>query len=169
MLQVKDADALVRVELMEDFVLAVCSRYSVHLGLELVWGLIADLEGSMEDPKNAKSFCRARRFPVMRFLCELESILFEFDGGWGGGSVSLRNIFAPSEHQATLIRDSIAVLQLHRRYSGNHLTRSVRIEKLKLEARQVLRKDNKNDHPSNDILSIKQTISLMGSDNYRDL
>ena len=133
MLPAKDADALVRVELMEDFLLTVCARFSVHLGLELVWGLIADLEESLQDV-NVSAICRARRFPVIRFVCEMESTLFGFDGGWGGGILSLRGILSPSEHQGNLIRDAVAVLQLHRRYSGHHLSRSVRVERLKREA-----------------------------------
>ena len=145
MLPAKDADALVRVELMEDFLLTVCSKYSVHLGLELVWGLIADLEESMEDP-NASYACRSRKFAVMRFVCELESTLFGFEGGWGGGSLSLKGLLSPSEDQASLTRDAIAVLQLHRRYSGHHLTRSVRVEKLRIEAMQGFTpKDNSDE------------------------
>lgn len=133
MLPPVDADALVRVELVEDFLLTVSTRYSVHLSLELVWSCIADLEESLVNPA-CSSGCRRRRFAVLRFVCELESLLFDFDGGWGGGSVSLRGMLAPSQHQAALIRDAVAILQLHRRFSSHHLTRSVRLEKLRREA-----------------------------------
>lgn len=38
MLPVTDADALIRVELVEDFLMTVSTRHSIHLGLELIWG-----------------------------------------------------------------------------------------------------------------------------------
>merc|ERR1712130_29029 len=43
-------------------------------------------------------------------------------------------ILLPSHHQTTLLRDAISVLQLHRRYSGHHLTRRIRVEALLKEA-----------------------------------
>lgn len=137
MLPPRDADALVRVELVEDFLLTVSTRHSVHLALELVWGLIADLEESLaagEGSGYCSSACRRRRFAVLRFACELESLLFDFDGGWDGGSVSLRGMLSPSQHQAALLRDAVAMLQLHRRFSSHHLTRSARLDKLRVEA-----------------------------------
>eukprot|EP00957_Ditylum_brightwellii_P111008 8466057-Ditylum_brightwellii.AAC.1 len=84
MLPPLDADMLVRVELFEDFLLTVCAKYSVQLALDLVWGLIADLEESLGSPATASVACLRRRYAVLRFVCELESILFDFDGGWGG-------------------------------------------------------------------------------------
>lgn len=165
MLPAKDADALVRVELMEDFLLTVSARYSVHLGLELVWGLIADLEESLHDP-NASSICRARRFPVLRFVCELESVLFGLDGCWGSGSVSLRGVLSPSEHQAMLIKDAMAVLQLHRRYSGHHLTRSVRVDRLAAEAKRDLQRETTDilGNDNNDTTTSTTTMTCLDND-----
>mmetsp|Transcript_38909 Transcript_38909/g.57250 ORF Transcript_38909/g.57250 Transcript_38909/m.57250 type:complete len:1058 (-) Transcript_38909:7-3180(-) len=149
MLPPTNADELMRVELMEDFLLTVAANHSVQLALELVWGLIADLEEAMQfawwansaDGDNVKDGtdgscgikCRGRRFCVIRFVCELESILFDFDGGWGGGSVALRGILAPSEHQAILIRDYMITIQSHRIKSPHYLTRSIRRDKLRRE------------------------------------
>lgn len=136
MLPPVDADALVKVELMEDFLLTVSARYSVHLALELVWGCVADLEESLSasGPFSCPGPIRRRRFAVLRFVCELESLLFDFDGGWGGGSVSLRGMLAPSQHQAMLIRDAVSALQVHRRFGSHRLSRSVRLDKLMGEA-----------------------------------
>ena len=133
MLPATDADALIRVELVEDFLITVSTRYSVHLALELVWGLLADLDEGM-DETCINSACGSRRFAVIRFICELESILFDFDGGWGGGSISLHGMLAPSHHQAQLIKDGMNILQLYRLHSSYHLTRSVRLDKLRQEA-----------------------------------
>mmetsp|Transcript_35806 Transcript_35806/g.72669 ORF Transcript_35806/g.72669 Transcript_35806/m.72669 type:complete len:1684 (+) Transcript_35806:365-5416(+) len=134
MLPALDVGSLVRVELVEDFLLTVAVQHSVHLALELVWGCIADLEESLGSPNTASYDCRRRRFAVLRFVCELESLLFDFDGGWGGGSVSLRSMLSPSQHQAILIKDAFCVLQLHRMYGSHHLSRSARLNKLKKEA-----------------------------------
>eukprot|EP00559_Dactyliosolen_fragilissimus_P003105 CAMPEP_0184866710 /NCGR_PEP_ID=MMETSP0580-20130426/23385_1 /TAXON_ID=1118495 /ORGANISM="Dactyliosolen fragilissimus" /LENGTH=1688 /DNA_ID=CAMNT_0027366529 /DNA_START=61 /DNA_END=5123 /DNA_ORIENTATION=+ len=146
MLPPTDTQSFLRVELMEDFLLTVCVKYSVHLALHLVWNCIADLEDGMifensntisVSASSTSSFpisgsaSRRRRFAVLRFVCELESLLFDFDGGWGGGSVSLRNMLIPSDHQAALIRDAMVVIQAHRRCSRNHLARSARIDKLR--------------------------------------
>ena len=134
MLPALDVGSLVRVELVEDFLLTVAVQHSVHLALELVWGCIADLEESLGTPNTANYACRRRRFAVLRFVCELESLLFDFDGGWGGGSVSLRSMLSPSQHQATLVKDAFCVLQLHRMYGSHHLSRSARLNKLRKEA-----------------------------------
>jgi len=133
MLPPLDADMLVRVELFEDFLLTVCAKYSVQLALDLVWGLIADLEESLGSPATASVACLRRRYAVLRFVCELESILFDFDGGWGGGSISLRSMLSPSQHQGDLVRDAMSVLQYHRRFGTHCLTRSVRLDKLRRE------------------------------------
>ena len=85
MLPPSDATALVRVELMEDFLLTVCSKHSVHLALELVWSCIADLEDSLSHSSTTGAACKRRCYALLRFVCELESSLFDFDGGWGGG------------------------------------------------------------------------------------
>ena len=158
MLPPTDAGSLVRIELMEDFLLTVCVRHSIHLALDTVWGCVADLEESLGSPSTASPACRRRRYAVLRFVCELESLLFDFDGGWGGGNVSLRSMLSPSAHQAQLARDSFGVLQLHRRFGSHHLSRSVRLEKLRGEAEreeeeeqnELLRDDSLDDGSSSD-------------------
>jgi len=135
MIPATDSESLARVELMEDFLLTVCAKHSIHLGLEIVWSCVADLEESIGSSSVSPS-CRRRRFALVRFLCELESLIFDIDGGWGGGTVSMRGMYSPSEHQSTLIRNTMGILQMHRRFSSHHLSRSVRLEKLNNEARQ---------------------------------
>jgi hypothetical protein len=96
----------------------VAVKYSIHLALELVWSHTADLEESLQ-PANflngsayaaassvytCSTHCRRRRFAVLRFLCELESLLFDFDGGWGGGSVCLGKMLQPTTHQLQLMK-----------------------------------------------------------------
>jgi hypothetical protein len=142
MLPPRDIVELIRVELIEDFLLTVATRYSVHLALDLVWGLIADLEESLSS-STCNSFSRRRRFAVLRFVSELESLLFDFEGGWGGGSVSLHGMLSPSEQQSVLLRDAMSMLQLHRRFGSHYLTRSVRLDKLRSEALESL-----GDYPS---------------------
>jgi hypothetical protein len=142
MLPPLDTVELIRVELMEDFLLTVATRYSVHLALDLVWGLVADLEESLSS-STCSSFSRRRRFAVLRFVSELESLLFDFEGGWGGGGVSLHGMLSPSEHQSILLRDAMSMLQLHRRFGSHYLTRSVRLDKLRSEALESL-----GDYPS---------------------
>jgi len=131
-----DVGSLVRIELMEDFLLTVAVKHSVHLALELVWGCIADLEESLGAPNESTVACRRRRFAVLRFVCELESLIFDFDGGWGGGSVSLRSMLSPSQHQSDMIKDAFLLLQLHRRYGSHHLSRSARLAKLKADSEE---------------------------------
>lgn len=138
MLPPKDIEEMIRVELMEDFLLTVATRYSVHLALNLVWGLTADLEESLGS-LNCSSLSRSRRFAIVRFVSELESLLFDFEGGWGGGGVSLHGMLSPSQHQAALLRDSMSLLQLRRRFGSHYLTRSVRLDKLRAEAVQPLK------------------------------
>lgn len=138
MLPPRDTEEMIRVELMEDFLLTVSIRYSVNLALNLVWGLTADLEESLGS-LNLNSFGRRRRFAILRFLSELESLLFDFEGGWGGGGVSLHGMLSPSQHQAALLRDAMSLLQLRRRFGSHYLTRSVRLDKLRVEAMPPLK------------------------------
>ncbi len=133
MLPATDSESLARIELVEDFFLTICSRYSIHLALETVWSCIADLEESIGS-STASASCRRRRFALLRFICELESLIFDMDGGWGGGSVCLRGMFLPSDHQSAMIRNAMGILQMHRRFSSLHLTRSTRLDKLRGEA-----------------------------------
>ena len=134
MLPAVDVGSLVRIELVEDFLLTVAVKHSVHLALELVWGCIADLEESLGAPSESSPDCRRRRFAVLRFVCELESLIFDFDEGWGGGSVSLRSMLSPSQHQSDMVKDAFLLLQLHRRYGSHHLSRSVRLSKLRADS-----------------------------------
>ena len=110
MLPPMDMPSLSRVELMEDFLITVSTKYSIHLALELVFSCVADLEESLGPNRDsAAASCRRRKYSLLRFVSELESYIFHFDGGWGGGSVTLRGLFTPSEHQGGLIRSKIWV------------------------------------------------------------
>ncbi len=141
MLPAENVMSLRRVELMEDFLITVACRYSVHLALELIWNHTADLEDSLFNPY-ASTACRRRRFAILRFICELESLLFDFEQGWGGGSVSLRHMLLPSVHQVLLLKQTMMELQDYRQrqqemasnnfycFYSPHLSRSVRWDKL---------------------------------------
>jgi len=129
MLPPEHAQQLHQVELMEDFLLTVATKYSVQLALELVWGYSADLEDSLYNT-NCSAACKRRRFSVLRFVCELESLLFDFEHGWGGGSVALKNMISPSPHQVTLLRCAMLQLQNCRQEHHAFLSRSVRRDKL---------------------------------------
>jgi hypothetical protein len=137
MLPATNAVTLSRVDLMEDFLITVATKYSIHLALELVWSHVADLEESLQvssssslmgvttkasssasaDPNAVSStahvspVCRRRRFAVLRFLCELESLLFDFEGGWGGGSITLGKMFTPTPHQVHLMKVAMTYIQ----------------------------------------------------------
>jgi len=174
MLPPTNVTELCRVELMEDFLLTVATKYSPQLALGLFWGCLADLEEGLgpllssrnysisnassadqeEDtseylPPEVADKIRFRRWYVLRFVCELESLIFGFDGGWGGGSVCLRGALTPSEHQLILIRDAIKTLQTFRVQSNNFLTRSVRRDALLLDSSGRPRADsNNNAHSS---------------------
>ena len=125
-----DSNELIRVELMEDFLLTVALRHSVQLSLEIVWGYVADLEDSLFH-SNIAPQTRRRRFSVLRFVCELESLLFDFNGGWGGGTVSLRNMLTPSPHQVALLTDAMSQLSEYRRGAAHiFLSRSARMDKV---------------------------------------
>lgn len=138
MLPPTNTNELARVELFEDFLLTISTKYSVHLAIELAWGYVGDLEDSLYNT-DASAECKRRRFAVVRFLSELESLLFDFPGGWGGGSVSLRGMLLPSQHQTKLIRDCINALQQHRksRVPSPCLSRSVRMDKLKQHSAKI--------------------------------
>ena len=167
MLPATDATSLARIDLMEDFLLTVATKYSIHLALELVWSHTADLEESLQlsssaplleqstkessvphnnEPHNnaVSSACRRRRFAIIRFLCELESLLFDFDGGWGGGSVTLGKMFIPTPHQVHIMKVAMTYIQQYRmgivnendtnkapnRPKGRCLSRSARWDRL---------------------------------------
>jgi hypothetical protein len=120
MLPATNAVAASRVDLFEDFLLTICVNYSIHLALEIVWSHTADLEDSMQMSSSGSSSSevetcaaipRRRRFSVLRFLCELESLLFDFDGGWGGGSVAVGKLLKPTPHQVQLLKTSATQLR----------------------------------------------------------
>ena len=121
---------LQRVELLEDFLLTVATKFSIHLALDLIWSHTADLEESLVNIKDCSPTCRRRRYAVLRFVCELESLLFGKPGGWGGGSVSLGKTFTPSDHQDALMKLHIENVQELRKEVPQFLTRSVRMETL---------------------------------------
>jgi hypothetical protein len=136
-----NATEMCHVELVEDFLLTVACKYSVQLALELVWGCLADLEEGlghtlashwsmvpMEEeegealPAEVGDKIRHRRWCVMRFLCELESLMFGFEGGWGGGKVCLRGTLTPSEHQVSRERAPRTVAERFATIMGDFLT-----------------------------------------------
>ena len=139
---------LARVELMEDFLLTVATRHSIHLAIELIWSHCADLEDAnvacggllsgtsstvaeaSDESTRIRPECRKRRFAVLRFLCELESLLFDFEHGWGGGSMCVGSMMSPSIDQNRLLREGMLEVQSYRRASPHQLSRSVRREKL---------------------------------------
>ena len=133
MLPPKDTLSLQKVELLEDFLLTIASKYSVHLGIELVWSHTADLQDALSGNYigSTTTYCGQRKSAVIRFLCELESLLFDFDTGWGGGSVTVGQYMSPSNHQIELLKSSIGRIQTYR-LTAEHdrLTRSHRLDKL---------------------------------------
>jgi hypothetical protein len=129
MLPPEDAAQVARVELVEDFLLTVSARYSIHLALELIWSHTADLEESLFSP-TCSFYCRRRRFAVVRFVCELESTLFDFEDCWGGGSVSLGKMLSPTGHQVTLLKERMRHIQELRKARPVRLVRSSRFDLL---------------------------------------
>ena len=69
-------------------------------------------------------------------------------------------MLSPGRHQAALLRDAMASLQLRRRFSNTLLTRSVRMDKLRAEALEVL--GNGTD-PSSTSLAIARNASYFSS------
>jgi hypothetical protein len=138
MLPASNVVSLRRVELMEDFLLTVATQYSVQLAIELIWRHTSDLEDAKTLP-----FCAKRRSAVLRFLCELESLLFDFEMGWGGGSVTVGQFLGPSEHQIASMKSGMLAIQSYRLIQPERLSRSNRERKLlrdheKLEMGEVL-------------------------------
>ncbi|GKY97850.1 hypothetical protein MPSEU_000742900 [Mayamaea pseudoterrestris] len=132
MLPAENAADLVRIELMEDFLLTVACKYSVHLALELTWSHTADLEDSLSTNTSTlpSSTYKRRRFAIMRFLCELESLLFDAVDRFGSGTVALGKMFAPTVDQMERMRKAMFQIQDTRERSGCRLARSYRHEKL---------------------------------------
>lgn len=117
MLPATNAIAAARVDLFEDFLLTICVNYSIHLAMEIVWSHTADLEESMQvnttgaEVDACPAIPKRRRFSVLRFLCELESLLFDFEDGWGGGSVAVGKLLKPTPDQVLLLKDSALQLR----------------------------------------------------------
>ena len=138
MLPATGARQLVRAEMVEDFLLTVSARHSISLALGLSWGLAADLEESLSEGRCGKA-ARRRRFTFPCFACKLESILFGFDGRWGGSGGG--GMLVSGQHQAVLLCDAVAQLKLRRWFAPRRLTRSARLNLLPdgaLEALGVL-------------------------------
>ncbi len=133
MLPPRDTLSLQKIELVEDFLLTVATKHSIHLAIELVWSHTADLEDALSGSYHGSTstFCGRRKSAVLRFLCELESLLFDFDKGWGGGTVTIGQYMSPSEKQIDLLKESMHRIQ-NCRLAAVHdrLTRSHRLEKL---------------------------------------
>eukprot|EP00522_Entomoneis_paludosa_P004422 CAMPEP_0172473808 /NCGR_PEP_ID=MMETSP1065-20121228/69042_1 /TAXON_ID=265537 /ORGANISM="Amphiprora paludosa, Strain CCMP125" /LENGTH=1271 /DNA_ID=CAMNT_0013231985 /DNA_START=165 /DNA_END=3977 /DNA_ORIENTATION=+ len=125
MLPPENAFAVSRVDLMEDFLLTVATKYSVQLALELVWSHTADLEESLSTAP-CSGACRSRRFAVLRFVCELESVMFGHEDGWGGGSVTLGKMLSATGDQLLLLKRTVTQIQEYRRTSICQLNHSVR-------------------------------------------
>jgi hypothetical protein len=139
MLPPQDTTSLQKIELLEDFLLTVGSKYSVHLAIELVWSHVADLEDALSGNHTTTATCGLRKSAVLRFLCELESLLFDFDGGWGGGSVTCGQYLSPSNHQIDLLKASMDRIQMYRLAAEqDRLSRSHRLHKLQSPTQQTI-------------------------------
>jgi len=125
MLPATNIVSLRRVELMEDFLLTVATQHSIQLALELIWSHTADLEDAKALPH-----CARRKNAVLRFLCELESLLFDFEMGWGGGAVTVGQFLAPSSSQFQVMRNEMRAIQSYRLMQPERLSRSRREQKL---------------------------------------
>ena len=179
MLPPEDALAVARVDLMEDFLLTVASQYSIHLALELLWSHSADLEESLNFGQSASSSssssatsssaslhhpattpaCRARRFAVLRFVCELESYLFGHDDGWGGGSVTLGKMLSPTNDQVRMLKASIAQIQDYRRRTVfGKLDRSVRHRIPLLQQQQQQQQSSSPDSGNEDAARLREAM-----------
>jgi hypothetical protein len=195
MLPPENAAELARVELVEDFLLTIATRHSIHLAIELIWSHSADLEdanvacgGLLGGPNSSSSSsviggsssgagadgssgedatlitpaCRKRRFAVLRFLCELESLLFGFEHGWGAGSMCVGTMMIPSPHQTQMLREGMLQVQQYRQTNPDQLSRSVRRDKLAKDRykneeqqkqkrrRQLQQEQKESGYPCND-------------------
>jgi len=175
MLPPKDTLSLQKIELLEDFLLTVASKYSVHLAIELVWSHTADLEDALSGSYNGSTttFCGQRQSAVLRFLCELESLLFDFDKGWGGGSVTVGHFMAPSDHQIELLKSSIERIQscrlaaehdrMSRSYRSDKLQKSLGLstpESPEQQAREAMRIASNADYLSSHLIFTKRLCDI---------
>eukprot|EP00531_Pseudo-nitzschia_arenysensis_P017532 CAMPEP_0116145904 /NCGR_PEP_ID=MMETSP0329-20121206/16873_1 /TAXON_ID=697910 /ORGANISM="Pseudo-nitzschia arenysensis, Strain B593" /LENGTH=1400 /DNA_ID=CAMNT_0003641603 /DNA_START=177 /DNA_END=4379 /DNA_ORIENTATION=- len=175
MLPPRDTLSLQKIELVEDFLLTVATKHSVHLAIELIWSHTADLEDALSGSYHGSTstFCGRRKSAVLRFLCELESLLFDFDKGWGGGSVTIGHFMSPSSEQIDLLKESMYRIQ-NCRLAAVHdrLTRSHRLEKLQktkgtestespeLMAKEKVRMANNADYLSSHLAFTKRLCDV---------
>lgn len=175
MLPPRDTLSLQKIELVEDFLLTVASKHSIHLAIELVWSHTADLEDSLSGSYHGSTttFCGRRKCAVLRFLCELESLIFDFDKGWGGGSVTIGKFMSPLDQQVELLRSSMHRIQ-NCRLAAVHdrLTRSYRLDKLQRtpgvassespesQAMEAVRVANNADYLSSHMAFIKRLCDV---------
>ena len=116
MLPVVDVDKFIRTDILEDFLITVSTKFSMQLGLELVWFLTANL--------NWGGACTLLDSHIIRFLVELES---SFQGEpWGLGGNSLQHRFRPSYHQEILVKNLLKTLRDQRGHLNMYLSTSVR-------------------------------------------
>ena len=131
MLPGSTAADIARIELVEDFLLTVATRYSIHLALSLVWSHTADLEESLSHNQPCSPSCRRRRYAILSFICELESLLFGYEEGWGGGSVCLGKMLVATGHQLELMQGIMKDIQVFRKSENSYrLNRSARYDVL---------------------------------------
>lgn len=102
MLPARDDADNQRIDLMEEFIWTLCSRFSVHLALELVWSHTADLEESLSTAPCSDA-CRARSFAILKFLCVLESRMLSTNDAWCGKSNVLGKMLLPTKDQARVL------------------------------------------------------------------
>ena len=142
MLPASDSASLQRIELVEDFLLTVSTQHSIQLAIELIWSYTADLEDARTLP-----YCAKRKYAVLRFLCELESLLFDFEMGWGGGSVTVGQFLAPSTHQIAILKSGMRAIQAYRMAHPEGISRSQRQLKLLREKDQRDNGESANTEP----------------------
>eukprot|EP00934_Nitzschia_sp_Nitz4_P003317 Nitzschia sp. Nitz4//scaffold155_size52807//3660//7830//NITZ4_006790-RA/size52807-processed-gene-0.13-mRNA-1//-1//CDS//3329537351//3307//frame0 len=143
MLPPQDTVSLRRIELMEDFLLTVATQHSIQLAIDLIWSHTADLEDAKATPP--KAVCTKRRYAVLRFLCELESLLFDHEMGWGGGTVTVGSFMGASPHQQSLLKSGMRSIQDYRMSHSVRLSRSRRVEKLLKEQQRKACNGNSGD------------------------
>ena len=170
MLPPRDTLSLQKIELLEDFLLTVASKHSIHLAIELVWSHTADLEDALSGSYigSTTTFCGRRKSAVLRFLCELESLLFDFDTGWGGGSVTIGQFMSPSGHQVELLKSSMGRIQ-NCRLAADHdrLTRSYRLDKLQAAAAATATPAQGDDGESGEMMVMaKEAVRVANNADY---
>jgi len=117
MLPARSATALIILDLYEDFLIHLATNgKEVHISLSLIWHLLASLDDGKEEGSggNDSSQSISQKDSAMIFmLCKIESTIFCFQEGWGGGSVALGNLYPMkgSDHQQGLLLLSVQALR----------------------------------------------------------